>query len=313
MNHKFKALLQNLYHGGGIISKVYEKASDIKVRSLSRLSDEEYIKRVYRENIGQEPNLEEPKNYNEKLQWLKLNDHNPLYSILVDKYRVKDYVKELIGEEYVIPIVGGAWSNADEIDFSSLPEKFVLKCNHDCGSVVVCTNKQEINEASVRNELNNKLRIDYYLKSREWPYKGVKPCIFAEKYMVDNNTRELRDYKFFCFDGKPTYMFIATQRMSQQEETKFDFFDMDYNHLPFTNGHPNADTIPEKPAQFELMKELATKLSTNIPHVRVDFYEANGKVYFGEFTFYHWGGLMKFEPEEWNYEFGKHIILPKLG
>ena len=130
--------------------------------------------------------------------------------------------------------------------------------------------------------------------------------------MLDSKDKELRDYKFFCFDGKPTYMFIATNRMSQ-EETKFDFFDMDYNHLPFTNGHPNAEKLPEKPSHFELMKKLAEKLSVGIPHVRVDFYEADNKVYFGEYTFYHWGGLMKFEPEEWDYEFGRHIVLPTRG
>ncbi len=308
LKFEVKMKIRELYHAGGIVTDIYEKLSDLKVKSMRSLSDEEYIRRVYEENLGQKLNLENPITYNEKLQWLKLHDHNPMYSTLVDKYAVKKYVSKKIGDRYVIPVLGGPWNDAGEIDFNALPDKFVLKCNHDCGSVLVCTEKKEFDSSDARKRLNQKLKVDYYLRSREWPYKNVKPCIFAEKYMIDDEEKELKDYKFFCFNGKPEYMFIASDRL-KQEETKFDFFDMEYNHLPFTNGHPNAESIPKKPKHFEEMKELAARLSEGIPHVRVDFYEANGDVYFGEFTFYHWGGLMRFVPEEWNQKFGELIDL----
>ena len=147
------------------------------------------------------------------------------------------------------------------------------------------------------------------MQGREWPYKNVRPRIIAEKYMEDNETKELRDYKFFCFDGQPKALFVASDRQCK-EETKFDFFDMNYQHLPITNGHPNASVIPEKPIKFNEMKVLAEKLSNGFPHVRVDFYEVNGRVYFGELTFYHWSGFMPFNPEKWDYEFGSWLKLP---
>ena len=146
---------------------------------------------------------------------------------------------------------------------------------------------------------------------REWPYKDVKPRIIAEQYMEDTKTKELRDYKFFCFDGDVKALFIATERQIVGDETKFDFFDAEYNHLPFTNGHPNATILPEKPVQFELMKQLAAKLSKGMPQARIDFYEVDGKVYFGEVTYFHWSGLTPFVPEEWDYTFGSWIRLPK--
>lgn len=145
---------------------------------------------------------------------------------------------------------------------------------------------------------------------REWPYKDIKPRIIAEQYMEDNASGELRDYKFFCFDGKVKALFIASDRMTQGEETKFDFFDADYNHLPFRNGHPNASVLPNKPLNFDKMKELAAQLSAGYPQVRVDLYEVNGKVYFGELTFFHWSGMTPFEPEDWDYKFGEWLTLP---
>lgn len=277
---------------------------------LNWMPDEIYLKILFRIRMGKPLNLKHPNTYSEKLQWLKLYDRKPAYTRLVDKYNVRSYVKKTIGEEYLIPLVGGPWGNFDEIDFSKLPKSFVVKCTHDSGGLIICKNKDKLNKKKARGKINTCLKHKYYYAQREWPYKNVKPQIIAEKYMEDKEDKELRDYKFFCFDGKVKALFIATDRGSKGSETKFDFFDENFIHLPFTNGHPNAEVMPHKPEQFELMKELASKLSKGIPQVRVDLYEVNGKVYFGEMTFYHWSGMVPFVPEKWDEIFGSWIILP---
>lgn len=277
-----------------------------------QLDDVKYIKKAFKLYMGYELDLENPKTYNEKLQWLKLNYRNPECVIMVDKYLAKDYVKKRIGEEYVVPLYG-VWDKFDDIDFDSLPNQFVLKTTHDCGGVVVCKDKSTLDKEKAKKFLNKHLAHEYFYHCREWAYKHVKPRILAEKFMKDSAGQKeegLTDYKFFCFDGQPKAMFIATDRAKQDTETKFDFYDMEFNHLPFTNGHPNSDKIIEKPKQFDLMIELSKKLSQGLPHVRVDFYESEGRIYFGELTFFHWGGFVPFKPEEWDYKFGEWIKLP---
>ena len=276
---------------------------------LDFLSDETYLKIAYWIKMGKRLNLESPHTYNEKLQWLKLYDRKPLYTNLVDKVMVKDFVSEKIGSEYVIPTLG-VWNRGEDIDFESLPNQFVLKVNHNSGGLVICKDKRTLDKAKAIKKLNYALKHSYCSEIREWPYKNVKPRILAEQYMEDKKTGELADYKFFCFDGKPKLLFIATERQKEGTDTKFDFFDTDFNHLDIINGHPMANIPPEKPINFELMLELAGKLSSNIPHVRVDFYEVNGHVYFGELTFTHWSGMVPFKPEEWDYTLGSWINLP---
>ncbi|MBQ4528070.1 MAG: glycosyl transferase [Clostridia bacterium] len=269
------------------------------------LSDRQFLKLKYRVHMDKKLDLDNPKTYNEKLQWLKLNDRKPEYTTMVDKYAVREYIKDKIGEEYLIPLIG-AWDSVEEIDFDSLPNEFVLKCNHDSGGLVICKDKTSLDIASAKKKLSKAMKRDFYKLSREWPYKNVKRKIIAEKFMVDESGTELKDYKFFCFDGKCEFMFIATDR---PHDTKFDFYDMDFNHLPFTQGHPNATKEIQKPKAFDEMKELAQKLSKGIKQVRIDFYEINGKVYFGEITFFHYSGFTPFEPEEWDYKFGELINL----
>lgn len=266
------------------------------------LPDGPYLRWKYRLLMGQRLDLRNPVTYNEKLQWLKLNDRNPLYHTLADKLAVKNYVAARLGSDAVIPTLG-VWNDAREIDFDSLPEHFVLKCTHDSGSTVICRDRSAFDYRKAMESLDRSLASDYYRKDREWAYKGIKPRIIAEPLIADDPA----DYKFFCFDGKPEVMFLATERGSLDSETKFDFFDMDFNHLPFTNGHPNADRIPVKPVKWEEMKELAARLSEGMPHVRVDLYEVEGRIYFGEFTFYHWAGFMPFDPPEWDKKFGEWI------
>ena len=249
-----------------------------------------------------------PKTYNEKLQWLKLYDRNPDYTKMVDKAAAKDYVKNIIGEKHIIPTLG-VWDRPEDIDFEKLPSKFVLKCTHDSGGIVICHDKAKLNKDEVIAKFKKALKTNYYYQNREWPYFHVKPRIIGEELMVDESGVELKDYKWFCFNGEPKALFIASDRMTPGEETKFDFFDMDFNHLPFTNGHPNANLLPRKPAGFDEMRKLASQLSVGIPHVRVDFYDVNGHIYFGELTFYHWSGIVPFKPDNWDRVFGDWINL----
>ncbi len=276
------------------------------------LSDEKLLKLRYKTNFGKELDLYNPHTYNEKLQWLKLNDKKPIYTTMVDKYEAKKYVAERIGEDYIIPTLG-VWERFEDIDFEKLPNQFVLKCTHDSGGVVIVKDKRTFNKKKAKKKINKCLKKDFFWSGREWPYKDVKPRIISEAYMEDDLTSELRDYKFFTFNGIAKVLFIATDRQKSGTEAKFDFFDMVYNHLPIRNGHPNAEIPPQKPQTFEKMRELAGKLSEGIPQLRVDFYEVNGKIYFGELTFYHWSGMVPFDPEEWDEIFGSWIQLPQKG
>ena len=278
---------------------------------LDFLSDKTYLKLKYWCAFGKSLNLKNPQTYNEKLQWLKLYDRKPLYTKLVDKVTVKDYVAQIIGKDYIIPTLG-IWDSFDEIDFDSLPSQFVLKANHSGNSegVVICKNKDSFDKEKAKMILGQALATDYYKDGREWPYKDVTRKIFAEEYLEDNDTRELRDYKFFCMNGVCRALFIATDRQKEGEEVKFDFYDSDFNHLDLIHGHANAEHKPQKPETFERMKQLAEAISKGLPEARCDFYEVNGHNYFGEITFFHHGGFVPFKPERWDQVFGDWIILP---
>lgn len=266
-----------------------------------------YLKILYRFKMKKSLDLKNPQTYNEKLQWLKLYDRNPDYVKMVDKYEVKNYVKELIGDEYIIPTIG-IWDKFEDIDFDSLPEQFVLKCTHDSGGLVICKDKSKLDIKEAKRKINHALKRNYYLNTREWPYKDVKPRIIAEKYM-DDGSGQLKDYKFFCFNGEPKSLFIASDRGI---DTRFDFYDMDFNHLDFINGYKNSGKKISKPQGFEKMAELSRKLSKGLPQARIDFYDINGKIYFGEITFFHWSGLTPFNPEKWDYTFGEWIELENI-
>lgn len=277
---------------------------------LNWMGDETYLKLAYKLNMHKKLNLRNPVTYNEKLQWLKIHDRKPVYTTMVDKYEAKQYVANIIGSEYIIPTLG-VWDHFDDIDFDALPNQFVLKCTHDSGGLIIVKDKSKLDIGKARTKIEKCLKTNFYWVGREWPYKNIHPRIIAERYMEDNETQELRDYKFFAFDGVVKALFIASDRQNSEEETKFDFFDSEFKHLPFTNGHPNANELPKKPATFEEMKNLAEKLSEGFPELRVDFYEVNGKTYFGELTFSHWSGLMPFDPDEWDEKFGEWIKLPE--
>lgn len=267
------------------------------------IPDKTYIKIKFYLTMGYKLDLKDPKSYNEKLQYLKLYDRNPNYTQLVDKYAVRQFISNTIGGDYLIPLLG-VYNSFDEINFNELPNQFVLKPTHTSGNVYICKDKSLINYKKLKKEINKWMKRKYYWLHREWPYKNIKPKIICEKYMVDESGIELKDYKFFCFDGTPQALFVATDRGT---DTRFDFFDIHFNHLSVVQHYKNAKKDIVKPIGFDKMVELSKKLSKNFPHVRVDFYNINGKIYFGELTFYHFSGFVKFEPEKYDYWFGSLI------
>ena len=274
-----------------------------------KLPDKLFLSLYYRLKIGRKLNWQNPKSFNEKIQWLKLYNRIPEYTKYVDKYKVREYIAKTIGEKYLIPLLG-VWDNPDEIDFNRLPNQFVLKCNHNSGGLCVCKDKSSFDIEEAKAKLRKSLKMDYYLKFREWPYKDVPRKIIAEKYMVDNTElSSLRDYKFMCFDGKVKCSFVCSDR-NTKKGLHVTFFDTDWNVLPFERHYPaRKDGLP-KPKNYDEMVILAEKLSNSIPFVRVDFYEINGKVYFGELTFYPGSGFEEFTPysaDEW---LGSFIKLP---
>lgn len=281
-----------------------------KMGFYRHLSDEQYIMKKSRIYLHYVPDLQNPHTYNEKLNWLKLHDHNPLYTQLVDKYEVKKYIEAHIGTQYIVPTLG-IWDRFDEIDFDSLPQQFVLKCTHDSGGVVICTDKAHFDRQAAEKKLTAALGFNYYYDSREWPYKDVKPRIMAEKYLVDSADGELRDYKFYTFNGVVRAMLIVGDRSRADMPTTYDYFDREDQWLDFRFGGPNAQQHPHPPKHLQEMIALAEQLSKEIVHVRVDFYEVDGQIYFGEMTFYDGGGSQPFEPFAWDRQFGDWISLPE--
>lgn len=278
-------------------------------RTVSIWSDEFYLKVVFLMRMGYRLNLKNPKTFSEKLQWLKLNDIHQEYTQMVDKVAAKDYVKSIIGEQYIIPTLG-IWDSVEEIDWMNLPNQFVIKSTGDSGGVVVCKDINTLDIQKAKSKLSTLGSRDYTKTSKEYPYKNVPHRYIAEQYMEDESGYELKDYKFFCFNGVPKFLFVATGR--QNNDTRFDFYDTDFRHLPVTNGHLNANASHVKPSNFDKMLELAAKLSRGIPHVRVDLYNINGSIYFGEMTFFHNSGMVPFKPKEWDYKFGEYIDLDRL-
>lgn len=279
--------------------------------SMRFLPDKLYLQVYYFAQFHKFINFKNPKTYNEKLNWLKLNDRNPEYTKMVDKYEAKEYVKNIIGEEYIIPTLG-VWDKFDDIDFDKLPNRFVLKCTHDSGGIVMCKDKKTFDIQSAKKYLSTRLNEKYFFIGREWPYKEVKPRIIAEKYIEDSEMGELRDYKLMSFNGKVKCSFVCSER-DYNGNLKVDFFDNDWNKLPFTRKYGNSIKEIKQPQKFAEMKELAEKLSVNIPFVRVDFYEVSGKIYFGELTLYPGCGFEKFNPDEYDKKLGDLLILPEKG
>lgn len=275
-----------------------------------RISDARHLKNLFWLHFGRKLNLDDPQTFNEKLQWLKLHDRKPEYTMMVDKYKVRDYIAEKLGEEYLIPLLG-VWDDPDEIDFDALPNQFVLKCNHNSGlGMCICKDKSTLDINKVKADLRKGLAQDYYLTGREWPYKGVPRKIICEKFMT-NGGKELDDYKIHNFNGVPKMILVCRDRFQKSGLTE-DFFDENWTHLSVSRpSHPNAKQVPKEPMELAKMLKFAKILSEGIPFIRTDFYIIDGKVYFGELTFFPATGMEKFCPKEWDYTLGSWIRLPE--
>lgn len=292
------------------ISNPTELFKSILYRTSVLYPDKIFLKCFYHLNTGQKLNLDYPRGYNEKLQWMKLYYRKPEMVSLVDKIAVKEIVAERIGKEYVIPTLK-TYSSVDEIRLADLPERFVLKTNNGGGNsgVVVCKDVSCFDFPAAKKKLKASLNTPMYPHTREWPYKMIKPAILAEEYKEDASGKELKDYKFFCFDGRVKVLFIGTERSTG--DVKFDFYDREFNHLDIVQIHPMSGQMIQKPKNFDRMIEIAEKLSDGWPHVRVDLYNIDGQILFGEMTFFHHGGFVPFHPEKWDTILGDYIHLPE--
>ena len=272
-------------------------------KGIIRLDDKRYLRYLYKSNLEKNLNIDNPQTFNEKLQYLKLYDRKDIYTKMVDKYEAKKYAGDIIGNQYIIETLG-VWDKFEDIDFEKLPSEFVLKCTHDSGGVIVCSNKKKIEKKEIKKKMEKSLKKNYYYLNREWPYKNVIPRIIAEKYMVPTDQKELIDYKFFCFKGLPEMILVCSERNTNLKKT---FFDKDWNFIDLSEGKHGIDKNIPKPLNLELMIELAKKLAKNTKFIRIDFYEIDKKVYFGEFTFFPNAGFEKFNPEKYDKLLGDKI------
>ena len=294
-----------------IVNKICEILFKLDRRKIIILPDKLYLKVAYRFFFKKKLRLKNPKSFNEKMQWLKLHDRKPIYTTMVDKYEAKKIISNLIGEEYTIPTIG-VYDSFEEIDFSKLPKKFVIKCTHDSGSIIRIKDKNVINKDFLKTRLDELLKNNYYYSGREWPYKNIKPRIIIEEYMEDNKKGGLVDYKIHLFNGVPKIILVCKNRFNNKMTE--DFFDTDWNHLKIKReDHDNSIEKITKPKMLKKMLEISKMLSKNICFLRIDFYEINGKIYFGEFTFFPASGFKPFVPEPVDWELGDMIDLKGIN
>ena len=275
------------------------------------IPDDLYVNLYYYKTFHKIPDLKNPKTFNEKLTWMKLYDKNPQYTQMVDKYAAKGYVEKIIGGGHTIPTFK-VWDSPDDVDVEELPEKFVLKCTHDCGSIVICRDKSKFDLEAAKEKLRVHYNRNYFWMVREWPYKNVKPRIIAEEYMEDAEETQagLTDYKFYCFGGIPKYLYVSTG-LENHSTARISFLTLDWQFAPFgRSDYRPFEELPKKPENLLLMVEIAQKLSRRFPFLRVDLYEIKGKVYFSELTLFPCGGMMPFSPKEWDERLGLELELP---
>ena len=285
------------------------------------LPDKPYLQLLYRFKMGHRLDLKSPKTFTEKIQWLKLYNRKPEYTLMVDKYAVNKYVADIIGEKYIIPTLG-VWDKPEDIDWDALPNEFVLKTTHGGGSggVVICKDKKTFDRNKAILTLRDSMNSDIYRSLREWPYKDVKKRVLVEKYMapkdmVNNPIYDLSDYKFFCFNGEPKYCQVIRDRHSKES---IDFYDMNWRHQEFVGLNPvtssgknlvnGVNPVP-RPMLLDDMICICHKLSKNMKFVRIDMYVIDNRIYFGEITFYPASGMGLFNPDKWNEELGNLISL----
>ena len=277
-------------------------------RSLGFLSDEKYLRLLFRLRMGRKLDLDNPKTFCEKLQWLKIHGREEIYTTMADKYLAKQFIAGIIGEKYVVPLLG-VWDRFDDIDFDALPDKFVLKCNHDSGSAIICRDKTKLDKENARKILEKSLKTDYFILKREWPYKNINRRIIAEEYLEDEPGVNLFDYKFFCLNGIPRIMYVIEGASDNPTEA---FFDMEQNYLDLEMEDPRPKIPPRLPDCFDEMKRLAAELSDGVPFLRVDFFCVKGRLYVGELTFFHESGFGEIKPKEWDEKLGNMLDLSRV-
>lgn len=269
--------------------------------------DEWYIKMRYRLYVGKKLRLDAPETFNEKLQWLKLYDRKPIYTTMVDKCEVKKYVAAIIGEEHIIPTIA-VYDKVEDIDFDALPDQFVMKCTHDSGGLVICKDKSKLDKEAAVKKLGKRLKKKYYLRTREWSYRDVKPRIIVEKYMEDESGWQLKDYKIFCFNGEPRFIEVDYDRYVGH---KLNVYDLDWKFVDFYMTSPNDKNVEiAKPESLNQMLDYARMLAKDIPFVRVDFYSIYSNIYFGEMTFFPGSGMIDFHPKKYDQILGEMLKLP---
>ena len=297
MNPKINKALRNPYY-----------ACELILNQLAPfVSDEHFVKWKYYLNFHKKLDLENPQTFNEKLQWLKLYDRHEEYTKMVDKYEAKKYVASILGEKYIIPTIG-VYNAFEEIDISSLPKQFVIKCTHNSGGLYICKDKDTFDFSKVGKQIKKWLAKNPFWGNREYPYKNVKPRIIIEKYMEQEDGESLRDYKVLCFHG--TAKLIELHRFRNTEKQTQDFYDRDWNKLTISQSadfNGVSDVVFPKPNNLSLMLELSEKLTKDMIHCRVDWYSIAGKLYFGELTFFDGSGLDGFDNEEDDYLLGSWI------
>ena len=267
------------------------------------------MKMKFKDACGYDLNLMNPQCFNEKIQWIKVNVHDPLMTKCADKVRVREYIEEKIGPKYLIDIYG-IWKNSSEIDFSSLPNSFVLKTNHASGQVVIVNDKNKVDVNKVRAKIDKWLRSNYYYQTGEWVYKDIKPLVYCEKLL----DKEIKDYKFYCFNGEPKFLYISQGLGICEKTAKMNFVDLNYKKTPWQRpSFLEFEKIPDKPVCFGEMIEVSRVLSKPFPFVRCDLYEVDGNVKFSELTFYPNGGFDPFYPLKWEKEIGGWLKLPYDG
>lgn len=284
---------------------VYNKIKEKYRYYMIKFKYIELLKRDFKKCVGYELNLDNPKTFNEKLQWLKCYYRDPLMELCADKVAVRNFVKDTIGEEYLTPNYG-VYNAPEEINFDKLPDSFVLKTNHASGQVIICNDKRNIKINKIKLQLKKWLTTNYYYLTGEWVYKNIKPKIICEK-LLDNN---ITDYKFYCFNGEPKILLICTDRTN---EVKMNYYDMNFKLLPLKQKAKNNLAKMIRPDNFELLKQLSKNLSKQFPHVRVDFFVVKNKIYFSELTFFDSNGMEPFNPIEWDYKLGSYLNLPKAN
>ncbi len=306
IHHIVSGLLRNM-NKDKKTSKLLKKCYLFVEKACWFIPDEYWIRFRFLMLMGRRCNLKNPRSFSEKIQWLKLNEHFDEYTTWCDKIECKSLAKSFVGEEHIIPTIG-VWDRFEDIDFSKLPDKFVLKCNHDSGGIVICRDKTKFDYKAAEKKLKSCLKRDYYLNGREWPYKNIKRKILAEPYIESEEGRnELTDYKLMVFNGKVRCSFTCTDRYSGG--LKVTFFDNAWNMLPFDRKYPRSRVMIEKPQSYEWMVEVSERIASKWRFARIDFFEVDGMPYLGEVTFYPGSGMERFYPEKWDFELGSWLEL----